>query len=272
MVFRSRPAPRAFVRESSTHANNQFDPAQSRDSDDRRPSRRQAAHPNVSDNGGPPPRPTSDYFGINTFGWRQMRSKLPKEVYGKLLDSVRHGKKLDREIAADGRARDQGMGDLARGDALHATGSSRMTGLTAEKHDAFIVARRSTCRRSRSSPAPSSCRASPTRSSFPSGGMRTTFEARGYTAWDPSSPMFIVETGGARTLCIPSVFVSYHGDALDDKTPLLRSMRVLSKKATALLKLLGDIGVKRVSATLGPEQEYFLIDRNAFSRSAPTSS
>ncbi|OYV72955.1 MAG: glutamine synthetase type III [Gemmatimonadetes bacterium 21-71-4] len=105
----------------------------------------------------------------------------------------------------------------------------------------------------------------PDASSFPSGGLRATWEARGYTAWNPASPVFIVESGGVRTLCIPSVFIGYNGEALDEMTPLLRSSDVLSEKAIELLSLLGDKGVQRVYTTLGPEQEYFLIDRGFFS-------
>ena len=101
----------------------------------------------------------------------------------------------------------------------------------------------------------------PDASSFPSGGMRSTFEARGYTAWDPSSPLFIIEGVRGHTLCIPTVFFGYHGEALDNKTPLLRSNQALSKEACEFLKLLGDVDVKSVTATLGAEQEYFLLDR-----------
>src|SRR5256886_15649134 len=104
----------------------------------------------------------------------------------------------------------------------------------------------------------------PDASSFPSGGLRATWEARGYTAWNPASPVFIVESAGARTLCIPSVFIGYNGEALDEMTPLLRSSDVLSEKAIELLDLIGDKGVQRVFTTLGPEQEYFLIDRAHF--------
>jgi glutamine synthetase len=104
----------------------------------------------------------------------------------------------------------------------------------------------------------------PDASSFPSGGLRATWEARGYTAWNPASPVFIVESGNTRTLCIPSVFIGYNGEALDEMTPLLRSSDILSEKAIALLELLGDKGVQRVYTTLGAEQEYFLIDRGHF--------
>jgi glutamine synthetase len=220
------------------------------------------SHPNVSDNGTSPPRPTSDYFGINTFGWRQMRSKLPKDVYGKLLDSVRHGKKLDGEIAPT-VAQVIKEWAISRGVTHFTHWFQPMTGLTAEKHDAFLSFddQRQPVETFSGSQL---IQSEPDASSFPSGGLRATWEARGYTAWNPASPVFIVESGGARTLLIPSVFIGYNGEALDEMTPLLRSSDVLSEKAMALLELLGDTGIIRVHTTLGPEQEYFLIDRNHF--------
>jgi glutamine synthetase len=219
-------------------------------------------YPNASDNGVAPPRPTSDYFGINTFGWRQMRSKLPKDVYGKLLDSVRHGKKLDGEIAPT-VAQVIKEWAISRGVTHFTHWFQPMTGLTAEKHDAFLSFddQRQAVETFSGSQL---IQSEPDASSFPSGGLRATWEARGYTAWNPASPVFIVESGGARTLCIPSVFIGYNGEALDEMTPLLRSSDVLSEKAMALLELLGDTGIIRVYTTLGPEQEYFLIDRNHF--------
>src|SRR6185436_1764941 len=134
------------------------------------------------------------------------------------------------------------------------------TGLTAEKHDAFLTFDDEGHPMERFSGA-QLIQSEPDASSFPSGGMRTTFEARGYTAWDPSSPIFIVDGPNGKTLCVPSVFISYHGDALDNKTPLLRSMEHLSEKALGVLRLFGNTESTRVVPTLGPEQEYFLIDR-----------
>src|SRR6185295_20315923 len=142
-----------------------------------------------------------------------------------------------------------------------------MTGLTAEKHDSFIDLNTQMSGELKVLEKFSGSQLSqsePDASSFPSGGMRSTFEARGYTAWDPGSPMFLVESVNGRTLCIPSVFVSYHGDSLDHKTPVLRSLEALNTHASAFLKLLGDVDVQSVSATLGCEQEYFLIDRDHF--------
>jgi glutamine synthetase len=219
-------------------------------------------YPNVSENGTTPPRPTSDYFGINTFGWRQMRSKLPKDVYAKLLASIRHGKKLDIEIAPT-VAQVIKEWAISRGVTHFTHWFQPMTGLTAEKHDAFLSFDDQHQPVETFSGA-QLIQSEPDASSFPSGGLRATWEARGYTAWNPASPVFIVESGGARTLLIPSVFIGYNGEALDEMTPLLRSSDVLSEKAIALLELLGDKDMIRVYTTLGPEQEYFLIDRNHF--------
>src|SRR5215211_3897424 len=220
------------------------------------------SHPNASENGAAPPRPTSDYFGINTFGWRQMRSKLPREVYAKLLASVRHGKKLDGEIAPT-VAQVIKEWAISRGVTHFTHWFQPMTGLTAEKHDAFLSFDDQRQPVETFSGA-QLIQSEPDASSFPSGGLRATWEARGYTAWNPASPVFIVESGGTRTLCIPSVFIGYHGEALDEMTPLLRSSDALSNKAIELLELLGDKGVHRVFTTLGPEQEYFLFDRSHF--------
>lgn len=206
--------------------------------------------------------PTSSYFGVNTFGARQMRDKLPKQVYASLLNSVRAGQVLDLEIApvVAQVIRDWAM---SHGATHFSHWFQPMTGLTAEKHDAFF------CFDENGQPMESFTGAQliqgePDASSFPSGGLRVTWEARGYTAWNPASPVFIVESAGVRTLCIPSVFIGYNGEALDETTPLLRSAEVLSNRATELLELLGDRGVQRVYTTLGIEQEYFLVDRSHF--------
>ena len=204
------------------------------------------------------PAKISEYFGINTFGVRQMRDKLPRDTYQKLLAAVRQGKKLDPEIA--GRVasaiREWAIG---RGATHFTHWFQPQTGLTAEKHDAFLSFEDGAPMESFS--ASQLVQGEPDASSFPSGGLRSTWEARGYTAWNPASPVFIAEWAGVKTLCIPSVFVGYDGDALDEITPLLRSSEALSAKAIELLELLGDTGVYRVYTTLGAEQEYFLIDR-----------
>ncbi len=206
--------------------------------------------------------PTSSYFGVNTFGARQMRDKLPKAVYEKLVDSVRLGNKLDLEIAPTVA---QVIKDwaISQGVTHFTHWFQPQTGLTAEKHDAFLTFDEDRQPMESFSGA-QLIQSEPDASSFPSGGLRATWEARGYTAWNPASPVFIVESGGVRTLCIPSVFIGYNGEALDEMTPLLRSSDVLSEKAIELLSLLGDRGVQRVYTTLGPEQEYFLIDRSFF--------
>jgi glutamine synthetase len=216
-----------------------------------------------SNNGdGPGNLPTSAYFGINTFGARQMRDKLPKDVYAKLVAAIRHGKKLDLEIAPT-VAQVIKEWAISRGVTHFTHWFQPQTGLTAEKHDAFLNFDDDRQPLEQFTGA-QLIQSEPDASSFPSGGLRATWEARGYTAWNPASPVFIVESGGTRTLCIPSVFIGYHGEALDEMTPLLRSSDALSNKAIELLELLGDKGVHRVFTTLGPEQEYFLIDRGHF--------
>jgi len=210
----------------------------------------------------PVPLRTSEYFGVNTFGARQMREKLPKEIYVKLLSAVRQGKKLDRDIAPTVA---QVIKDWAvsRGVTHFTHWFQPQTGLTAEKHDAFLTFD-DELEPMEAFSAAQLIQSEPDASSFPSGGLRATWEARGYTAWNPASPVFIVESAGARTLCVPSVFIGYNGEALDEMTPLLRSSDVLSQKATELLELMGDKSVRRVYTTLGAEQEYFLIDRTLF--------
>ena len=215
-----------------------------------------------SEDGSVRPKRISEYFGINTFGVRQMRDKLPKGVYDKLVAAVRQGKKLDPDVAPP-VAKAIKEWALSRGATHFTHWFQPQTGLTAEKHDAFLQLADD------GSPLESFSgeqliQSEPDASSFPSGGLRATWEARGYTAWNPASPVFIAEWAGVRTLCIPSVFIGYNGEALDEMTPLLRSTDALSTKAIELLSLLGDKGVTRVSTTLGPEQEYFLIDRAHF--------
>ncbi len=206
-------------------------------------------------------RRTSEYFGINTFGVRQMRDALPRSTYAKLLDAVRHGKKLDVDIAPRVA---QAIRDwaLERGATHFTHWFQPQTGLTAEKHDAFLSF--DDGQPLEAFGASQLIQSEPDASSFPSGGLRATWEARGYTAWNPASPVFIAEWAGVKTLCIPSVFVGYNGEALDEMTPLLRSSDALSTKAIELLELIGDKGVYRVFTTLGPEQEYFLIERSHF--------
>src|SRR6266480_2457706 len=208
------------------------------------------------------PGPTSQYFGINTLGVRQLRDKLPKEVFATLAASIRHGKKLDLAIAPV-VAQVIKEWALSRGVTHFTHWFQPQTGLTAEKHDAFF-AFDDDRQPMESFTGSQLIQSEPDASSFPSGGLRATWEARGYTAWNPASPVFLAEWAGVKTLCIPTVFVGYNGEALDELTPLLRSSDALSAKAIELLELLGDRGVYRVYTTLGPEQEYFLIDRAHF--------
>src|SRR5947199_1386263 len=208
------------------------------------------------------PGPTSQYFGVNTLGVRQLRDKLPRDLFGSLLGSIRQGKKLDSAIAPV-VAQVIKEWAISRGVTHFTHWFQPQTGLTAEKHDAFFAFDddRQPMEQFTGSQL---IQSEPDASSFPSGGLRATWEARGYTAWNTASPVFIVETGGVKTLCIPSVFIGYNGEALDEMTPLLRSSDVLSAKSIELLELLGDRGVYRVYTTMGPEQEYFLIDRSHF--------
>ncbi|MBL0939079.1 MAG: glutamine synthetase III [Gemmatimonadaceae bacterium] len=206
--------------------------------------------------------PTSAWFGMNTFGIRQMRAKLPKDVYKKLAASIRLGKKLDSDIAP---VVAQVIKEWAtsRGVTHFTHWFQPQTGLTAEKHDAFLNFDENGMP-IETFTGEQLIQSEPDASSFPSGGLRATWEARGYTAWNPASPVFISETGGVKYLCIPSVFIGYNGEALDEMTPLLRSCDVLSARATELLGLIGDAGVLRVITTLGVEQEFFIIDRGHF--------
>jgi glutamine synthetase len=222
-------------------------------------SRTPKPQPAIMQNG--QPARISEYFGVNTFGVRQMRDKLARDVYDKMVAAVRQGKKLDLDVA--GRV-SQVIKEWAIGrGATHFTHWFQpQTGLTAEKHDAFLSFDDGQPMESFS--ASQLVQGEPDASSFPSGGLRATWEARGYTAWNPASPVFIAEWAGVKTLCIPTVFVGYNGEALDEITPLIRSTDALSGKAIELLELLGDKGVYRVFTTLGPEQEYFLIDRAHF--------
>jgi glutamine synthetase len=199
---------------------------------------------------------------MNTLGARQMRDKLPKEIYAKLVAAIRLGKKLDLDIAP---AVSQVIKEwaLSRGVTHFCHWFQPQTGLTAEKHDSFLAFDENKLPIEQFT-GDQLIQSEPDASSFPSGGLRATWEARGYTAWNPASPVFILESPGAKTLCIPSAFIGYHGEALDELTPLLRSSDILSQKTIELLDLIGDKGALRVFTTLGPEQEYFLIDRTHF--------
>jgi glutamine synthetase len=208
---------------------------------------------------GPTRKPISAVFGEKTFGSRAMQEKLPKHVYNRLQDTIRRGQPLDRSIA-DVVAHAVKEWAMQMGATHFCHWFQPMTGLTAEKHDSFLTFGEHGLPIERFS-GTQLIQSEPDASSFPSGGMRTTFEARGYTAWDPSSPIYIMDGPNGRTLCVPSVFISYHGEALDKKTALLRSMRALNDAALRMLRLFGNTTAFRVAPTVGPEQEYFLVDR-----------
>ena len=202
--------------------------------------------------------PFNDIYGINAFGDSVMRDRLPKAIY-KELKSVQAGECELTNACAEVVANAMKDWAIEKGCTHYTHWFQPMTGLTAEKHDSFI------------SPTADGLaivefsgkeliQGEPDASSFPSGGLRATFEARGYTAWDVTSPAFITEEGNCKTLVIPTAFVGYHGEALDKKTPLLRSMQALSDQAVRVLRALGNTSSKRVISTVGPEQEYFLVD------------
>ena len=206
--------------------------------------------------------PISQYFGEDTFNHKVMKDKLPKNIYKNLLDAINDDKPLDADTA-NVVAHAMKEWALEKGATHFAHWFQPMTGITAEKHDAFVdpIAPGEVIERFSGKQL---VQGEPDASSFPSGGIRATFEARGYTAWDMSSPAFIKRNGISTTLCIPTAFISYTGQALDKKTPLLRSIRALSKSAVTMLKLLGVKNVKKVISNLGPEQEYFLIDMDYY--------
>jgi len=202
-----------------------------------------------------------DLFGVNVFNEETQRARLPKPIFKALQKTIRQGAPLDPAIA-DAVASAMKDWALERGATHYTHLFQPMTGITAEKHDSFLgpdgvggaVAEFS---------GKELIKGEPDASSFPSGGLRATFEARGYTAWDPTSPAYIAEAPNGSTLVIPTAFLSWTGEALDKKTPLLKSMNALSVQAIRVLKLFGK-DVPRVITTVGPEQEYFLIDKNFY--------
>ncbi len=202
--------------------------------------------------------PVRQLFGVNVFSDEVMRSRLPESVYKALRATIKKGVTLDPNIA-DTAAAAMKEWAMERGATHYTHWFQPMTGLTAEKHDSFLAPTDAGTAIAEFS-GKELVRGEPDASSFPSGGIRNTFEARGYTAWDPTSPAFILENPNGTTLCIPTAFCSWTGEALDKKTPLLRSMDAVSKHAVRVLKLFGT-DCTRVMATCGPEQEYFLIDK-----------
>ncbi len=206
-----------------------------------------------------PTEKVSEYFGSLIFSNEVMRSLLSPETFMKINNAIEGGKKIDRE-AADEVAAAMKSWAISKGVTHYTHWFQPLTGTTAEKHDAFfdLDGNSKAVEKFKGSAL---VQQEPDASSFPNGGIRSTFEARGYTGWDPSSPAFIMEnSAGTATLCIPSVFVSYTGEALDYKTPLLKSIELIDKAATSLIKELWDRNIGKVTPTLGIEQEYFLVD------------
>ncbi len=201
----------------------------------------------------------TDLFGIDVFNDAAMVERLPKKIYAALKKTIENGEDLDPNVA---EVVANAMKDWAieRGATHYTHWFQPMTGITAEKHDSFITPT-SDGRIIMEFSGKELIKGEPDASSFPSGGLRATFEARGYTAWDCTSPAFIREDSACVTLCIPTAFCSYTGEALDMKTPLLRSMEALSDQAVRVVRLFGHTEVKRVTPSVGPEQEYFLIDK-----------
>ncbi|MFH1411821.1 MAG: glutamine synthetase III [Candidatus Omnitrophota bacterium] len=205
----------------------------------------------------------ADYYGENVFNLKTMRNYLSDKAYKNLLAATREGTCIDAGIA-DEVADAMKTWALSKGATHFTHWFQPLTGSTAEKHDSFIEPDSEGGVMLKFS-GKELIKGEPDASSFPSGGLRATFEARGYTAWDPTSPAFMKEGENGSTLCIPTAFYSYHGEALDKKTPLLRSVAALSKQVCRLARLFGiDTKNKRAYATLGPEQEYFLVDRDFF--------
>lgn len=200
----------------------------------------------------------TDLFGSNVFGDDVMRERLPKDVYKELKETIRNGKDLDLDIA-NAVAHAMKEWALEKGATHFTHWFQPLTGITAEKHDSFISPTKNGGITLEFS-GKELIKGEPDASSFPSGGLRATFEARGYTAWDPSSYAFVKEN----TLCIPTAFCSYSGEVLDKKTPLLRSMEAISKEAKRITKLFGHDNVGSITTTVGCEQEYFLIDKKLF--------
>jgi glutamine synthetase len=206
--------------------------------------------------------PSGALFASNVFCDRVMKDRLPKSVYKALQKTIRHGEKLDATVA-DAVASAMKEWAIEKGATHYAHVFYPLTGLTAEKHDSFLSPTDDGTALAEFS-GKELIQGEPDASSFPSGGIRATFEARGYTAWDPTSPAYILENPNGTTLCIPTAFCSWTGEALDKKTPVLRSMQALNQHAQRILKLFGHTHTTPVTATAGPEQEYFLIDRNFY--------
>ena len=202
-------------------------------------------------------------FGEDVFNDTVMQERLPKKVYKDLKKTIEEGKELDL-ATADVIAHEMKEWAIEKGATHYTHWFQPLTGVTAEKHDSFISAPLPSGKVLMSFSGKELIKGEPDASSFPSGGLRATFEARGYTAWDCTSPAFVRHDAAGATLCIPTAFCSYTGEALDQKTPLLRSMQAINEQSLRLLRLFGNTTSKKVTPSVGPEQEYFLVDAEKF--------
>ena len=203
----------------------------------------------------------AETFGCDVFNDSVMQERLPKKVYKELKKTIQEGKELSMEIA-DVVAHEMKEWAIEKGATHYSHWFQPLTGVTAEKHDAFITAPMENGKVLMSFSGKELIKGEPDASSFPSGGLRATFEARGYTTWDCTSPAFVRHDAAGGTLCIPTAFCSYTGEALDQKTPLLRSMEAVNVQALRLIRLFGNTTSKKVTPSVGAEQEYFLIDKD----------
>lgn len=203
-----------------------------------------------------------DLFGINVFSEDEQKQRLPKPIFKALQRTIKQGEPLDPQIA-DALAAAMKDWAIEKGATHYTHIFQPLTGITAEKHDSFVTPTGTGGAIAEFS-GKELIKGEPDASSFPSGGLRATFEARGYTAWDPTSPAYLQENPNGSTLVIPTAFLSWTGEALDKKTPLLRSMEAISQQALRVLRLFGNTEAVKVFTTVGPEQEYFLIDTNFF--------
>lgn len=202
-------------------------------------------------------------FGENVFNDKVMQERLPKKVYKELKKTIKEGKELD-PVAADVVAEAMKNWAVEKGATHYTHIFQPLTGMTAEKHDSFITAPGEDGTVLMEFSGKELIKGEPDASSFPSGGLRATFEARGYTAWDCTSPAYVREDAAGAILCIPTAFCSYTGEALDQKTPLLRSMEAINEQALRLLRLFGNTTSRKVTPSVGPEQEYFLVDKQKY--------
>ena len=205
----------------------------------------------------------TEIFGCDVFNDSVMEERLPKKVYKELKKTIEEGKELSPEVA-DVVAHEMKEWAIEKGATHYSHWFQPLTGVTAEKHDSFISVPDAAGKVIMEFSAKELIKGEPDASSFPSGGLRATFEARGYTAWDCTSPAFLREDACGVTLCIPTAFCSYRGEALDQKTPLLRSMQAIDKQALRILRLFGNTTAKRVVPSVGSEQEYFMVDRDKY--------